>query len=108
MSANTYWTFDFPIQTVLNKANEQFFTRPPKSRVLAKATHIREQGTAKSQISNVFKNYDKHLPSARKQTELNIEKFSFDAMKEVIKLELNKLPEFPKQIQLKLPKLTKI
>ena len=29
-------------------------------------------------------------------------------MKEVIKLELNKLPEFPKQIQLKLPKLTKI
>ena len=59
-------------------------------------------------LNDVFKNYDKHLPSARKQTELNIEKFSFDAMKEVIKLELNKLPEFPKQIQLKLPKLTKI
>jgi hypothetical protein len=28
-------------------------------------------------------------------------------MKEVIKLELNKLPEFPKQIQLKLPSLSK-
>ena len=59
-------------------------------------------------LNDVFKNYDKHLPGARKQTELNIEKFSFDAMKEVIKLELNKLPEFPKQIQLKLPTIKKI
>ena len=59
-------------------------------------------------LNNVFKNYDKHLPGARKQTELNVEKFSFDAMKEIIKLELNKLPEFPKQIQLKLPTIKKI
>lgn len=59
-------------------------------------------------LNDVFKNYDKHLPGARKQTELNIKEFSFDAMKEVIKLELNKLPEFPKQIQLKLPTIKKI
>ena len=58
MSANTYWTFEFPIQTVLNKANEQFFTRPPNLRVMVEATKIRGPGTAGHQISNVFKNYD--------------------------------------------------
>lgn len=59
MSANTYyWTFEFPIQTVLNKANEQFRARPPNSSVMVEPTQIREQGTAGREISNVFKNYD--------------------------------------------------
>ena len=58
MPANTYyWTFKFPIQTVLNKANDHFFTRPPNSSVKVAPTQIREQGTAGPQISNVFKNY---------------------------------------------------
>ena len=59
-------------------------------------------------LTDVYKNYDKYLPGARKQGEYNKEKFSFNAMKEVIKEQLVKIPEFPKQIQLKLPQLKKI
>ena len=55
-----------------------------------------------------YKNYDKYLPGARKQGEYNKEKFSFNAMKEVIKEQLVKIPEFPTQVQLKLPQLKKI
>jgi len=59
-------------------------------------------------LIDVYKNYDKHLPNARKQSKTNKEKFSFNAMKEVIKEQLSKIPEFPKQIELKLPQLKKI
>jgi len=59
-------------------------------------------------LMDVYKNYDKYLPGARKQGEQNKEKFSFDAMKQVVKEQLAKVPEFPKQIQLKLPSLRKI
>lgn len=59
-------------------------------------------------LTDVFKNYDKYLPGARTQGEYNKEKFCFDAMKEVIKEQLSKVPEFPKQMQLKLPSLKKI
>jgi len=59
-------------------------------------------------LIDVHKNYDKYLPNARKQSKLNNEKFSFDAMKEIIKEQLAKVPEFPKQVELKLPQLKKI
>jgi hypothetical protein len=59
-------------------------------------------------LTDVYKNYDKYLPGARKQGEYNKEKFSFNAMKEIIKEQLVKVPEFPKQVQLKLPQLKKI
>ncbi len=54
-------------------------------------------------LTDVYKNYDKYLPGARKQAEINKKDFSFEAMKEVIKLQLDKCPEFPRQIELKLP-----
>jgi hypothetical protein len=59
-------------------------------------------------LMDVFKNYDKYLPGARTQGEYNKEKFSFEAMKQTISEQLSKVPEFPKQIQLKLPSLKKI
>ncbi len=59
-------------------------------------------------LTDVFKYYDKYLPNARKQSKINKEKFSFNAMKEVIKEQLSKISEFPKQIELKLPQLKKI
>jgi hypothetical protein len=59
-------------------------------------------------LIDVNKNYDKYLPGARKQAELNKEKFSFNAMKNCIEEQLNKVPEFPKQVALQLPQLKKI
>ena len=59
-------------------------------------------------LTNVHKYYSEYLPGARKQGEYNKEKFSFEAMKEVVNEQLIKVPEFPKQVQLKLPQLKKI
>lgn len=59
-------------------------------------------------LMDVFKNYDDYLPGARKQGEYNKEKFCFNAMKEVVNEQLAKVPDFPKQVQLKLPQLKKI
>jgi hypothetical protein len=59
-------------------------------------------------LMNVFKNYDDYLPGARKQGEYNKEKHCFNAMKEVVNEQLAKVPDFPKQVQLKLPQLKKI
>ncbi len=59
-------------------------------------------------LMDVFKNYDDYLPGARKQGEYNKEKFCFNAMKEAVNEQLAKVPDFPKQVQLKLPQLKKI
>ena len=59
-------------------------------------------------LTNVHKYYSEYLPGARKQGEYNKEKFSFEAMKEVVNEQLIKVPEFPTQVQLKLPQLKKI
>ena len=56
-------------------------------------------------LTDVFKNYDKYLPNARKQGDLNKEKFSFEAMKNLIKGQLDQFPKFAQQVELKLPKL---
>ena len=58
MSANKYyWTFVFPEQAVLKRANEQFRPRPSNAGRMDQAIQIRDQGTAGNEISNVFKNY---------------------------------------------------
>ena len=55
----------------------------------------------------VVKNYKKIILLAKKQGHINRTKFSFDAMKELLGEKLNKyLPDFPKQVQLSLPKLS--
>lgn len=54
----------------------------------------------------VYKNYNKILPLAKKQSHKIKINFSFENMTEVLgKILNNNLPEFPKQIELKLPKL---
>jgi hypothetical protein len=60
-------------------------------------------------LTDVFENYDKYLEGAKRQAFRSKSQFSFDKMKELLILTLNKyVPEFPKQISLVLPKLKKI
>lgn len=56
-------------------------------------------------LTNVYKRYDKYLPDARKQSEINREKFSYEAMKNLVKEHLDKVPTFARQVELKLPNL---
>jgi hypothetical protein len=52
----------------------------------------------------LFKKYKQALKSSRKQPQHTKESFSFEAMKELVGLILEeKLPNFPKQVDLKLP-----
>ncbi len=59
-------------------------------------------------LINVHKYYADYLPGARKQAEYNKTKFSYDAMKELLKTQLVKIPEFARPVELKLPELKKI
>ena len=60
-------------------------------------------------LKDVFENYKKYAENAKRQGFQSRTKFSFDAMKEKLgKLFDDKIPEFPKQVQLQLPKLNKI
>lgn len=54
-------------------------------------------------LMDVYKHYNKYLSNAKQQSYINKEKFSYDAMKSLVKLQLNKFPTFAQQIQLKLP-----
>ncbi len=61
---------------------------------------------AMAAMKEVQKNYDKYRVNAKKLGYRNRNNFSFDKMKEELDNMLTKyLPEFPKQIELKLPKL---
>lgn len=66
------------------------------------APHYHEIGET---LTNVYKRYDKYLPDARKQSEINKEKFSYEAMKNLVKEHLDKVPTFARQVELKLPNL---
>lgn len=55
-------------------------------------------------LTDIYKNYNRYKIKAENQGKYSRENFSFDKMKEIIKLELDKFPDFPKQIQLVLPK----
>lgn len=56
-------------------------------------------------LTDVYKNYEKYLPGARKQGDINKEKFSFEAMKNLVKEQLDQFPKFAQQVELKLPTL---
>lgn len=60
-------------------------------------------------FEDVYKNYDKHKESAKRQGYRSRTEFSYDKMKELVdRLLSNHVPEFPKEVQLKLPKFSKI
>jgi hypothetical protein len=60
-------------------------------------------------LLGVYNNYKKHLENAKRQGFYSRTNFSYEKMKEKLKEILDKnIPEFPKQIELKLPQLKKI
>ena len=60
-------------------------------------------------LKDVFENYKGYAENAKRQGFQSRNKFSFEAMKEKLgKLFESKIPEFPKHVQLSLPKLHKI
>lgn len=60
-------------------------------------------------FEDVYKNYDKHKELAKRQGYRSRTEFSYDKMKELVdRLLSNHVPEFPKEVQLKLPKFNKI
>ncbi len=56
---------------------------------------------------DVFTNYNKYTTGAKQQSYINKDKFSFDAMKSLIKTQLSKCPQFALQVPIQLPNLTK-
>ena len=57
-------------------------------------------------LKDVFENYKKYTEKGKRQGYQSRTNFSFDAMKALLgKILDNKIPEFPKQVELKLPKL---
>ena len=60
-------------------------------------------------MKNIFENYKEYTDGAKRQAYKNKNEFSWDKMKEKLDSILTQyIPEFPKQIQLKLPQLKKI
>jgi hypothetical protein len=60
-------------------------------------------------LKDVFENYKGYTENAKRQGFQSRTKFSFEAMKDKLdKLFTAKIPEFPKNVQLKLPQLKKI
>ena len=64
---------------------------------------------ASSYMKDVYLNYKKYTLNAKKLARVNKSKFSLDAMtKELGKILDKYVPEFPKEVELKLPKLKKV
>ena len=60
-------------------------------------------------MKDMFENYKGYAEKAKRQGYFSRTNFSFEKMKEKLDTVLTeKLPEFPKQVQLKLPQLKKI
>ena len=60
-------------------------------------------------LKDVFENYKGYAENAKRQGFQSRTKFSFDAMREKLDVLLTaKIPDFPKNVQLKLPQLKKI
>ena len=60
-------------------------------------------------FKDVFDNYKKYVDGAKRQTYRSKTMFNFDEMKKLIGIYLDQyVPEFPKQVQIKLPTLNKI
>jgi len=56
-------------------------------------------------LKDVFKKYKQYLVKSKQQKQFSKTKFSFEAMTNLISSQLDKLPDFPKQVELTLPKL---
>ena len=68
-----------------------------------------DTGQVGAHLKHVFENYKDYKEKAKRQGYQSRTNFSFDAMKEKISnIFSEKIPEFPKQIKLNLPKLKKI
>ena len=68
-----------------------------------------DTGHVGSYLRDVFENYKTYSEKAKRQGFQSRNKFSFEAMKEKLgNLFESKIPEFPKQVQLQLPKLKKV
>jgi len=66
-------------------------------------------GHAGTSIKDIFEDYKKYLDGAKRQAHRSKTEFSWDKMKDKVdELFTKYIPEFPKQIQLKLPQLKKI
>jgi len=62
-----------------------------------------------SRIKDIFENYDNYVDGAKRQTYKNKNEFSWEKMKEKIdSIFTENIPEFPKEVQLQLPKLKKL
>jgi glycosyltransferase involved in cell wall biosynthesis len=60
-------------------------------------------------LKDIFINYKKYKDLAKRQGYQSRTKFSFEAMKEKLgKVFTDKIPEFPKEVKLNLPKLKKV
>jgi hypothetical protein len=60
-------------------------------------------------LKDVYTNYDKHKELAKRQGHKSRTQFTYEKMRETVDTLLTKyIPEFPKQVQLKLPQLKKI
>lgn len=68
-----------------------------------------DQGQIGYYLNDMFENYKKYIDGGKRQGYKSKTEFSWDKMKEKLDEYLTKyVPEFPKQIQLKLPQLKKI
>lgn len=68
-----------------------------------------DYGYASNILKDVFKNYKKYIPDARKQARLIREDFNLDEMTKAFEGILNSnLPKFAKKIKLNVPKLEKV
>ena len=56
-------------------------------------------------LKETFKKYKQYIVKAKQQKNFSKSKFSFEGMKDLIDQELGKVPKFPTQVELKLPKL---
>lgn len=64
-----------------------------------------DEPTAQETIEDVFQKYDKYVDGAKRQSYKNKTSFSFESMTSLLKFYVD---EFPKPVEIKLPKLKKI
>ena len=63
-------------------------------------------GEVGKSLKEVYKKYKKYITQAKQQKNFSKSKFSFEGMVNLINTLTSKIPNFPKQIELTLPKLT--
>jgi hypothetical protein len=66
-------------------------------------------GHTSTVIKDIFEDYKKYIDGSKRQAYRSKNEFSWDKMKDKVdELFTKYIPEFPKQVQLKLPQLKKI